>query len=90
MARARTVIRRERGRGVPALGVLIMILGLLALAGGPGAVRDAGAQVAIQPDHVAFALEGCRNNGGITLPNGSGDFICPDAAYVSGYVGKCR
>src|SRR5215831_14007385 len=41
-----------------------------------------------QSNHVAFTLEGCRNNGSITLPNGSGQFICPDAAYTTGNLGK--
>ncbi|MFD1733597.1 hypothetical protein ACFSC4_24265 [Deinococcus malanensis] len=37
-----------------------------------------------------FTLEGCRNDGSpvITLPNSSGDFICPDSAYTSGNLGK--
>src|SRR5258708_21611753 len=39
-------------------------------------------------NHVGFTLQGCRNNGGIVLPNGSGQFICADAAYTSGDLGK--
>ncbi|GGL10079.1 prealbumin-like fold domain-containing protein [Deinococcus radiotolerans] len=41
-------------------------------------------------DSVSFTLEGCRNDGTppITLPNGSGKFICPDAAYTTGNLGK--
>ena len=39
-------------------------------------------------DHVSFTLEGCRNDGSITLPNGSGQFICLDAAYTTGNLGK--
>ncbi|WP_412029775.1 SpaA isopeptide-forming pilin-related protein [Deinococcus yunweiensis] len=39
---------------------------------------------------VSFSLEGCRNDGSpvITLPNSGGKFICPDAAYTSGNLGK--
>jgi hypothetical protein len=37
---------------------------------------------------ISFTLEGCRNTGTITLPNGSGQFICPDAAYTTGNLGK--
>jgi hypothetical protein len=39
---------------------------------------------------VSFTLEGCRNDGTptITLPNGDGKFICPDAAYTTGNLGK--
>ena len=29
-----------------------------------------------------------NNNGTITLPNGSGQFVCPDAAYTTGNLGK--
>src|SRR5512135_1626002 len=38
--------------------------------------------------HIQFNLQACRNDGTITLPNGSGQFICPDAAYTSGNLGK--
>lgn len=51
----------------------------------------AGAATALaapNPDSVSFTLEGCRNNGGISLPNGAGAFICPDAAYTTGNLGK--
>lgn len=41
-----------------------------------------------EPDAVAFTLEGCRNDGTVTLPNGSGAFVCPDDAYTSGNLGK--
>ena len=43
---------------------------------------------AADPSGVSFTLEGCRNDGSITLPNGSGKFICPDAAYTTGNLGK--
>lgn len=43
---------------------------------------------AVAPDHVSTTLEGCRNDGSITLPNGSGQFVCPDAVYTSGNLGK--
>jgi hypothetical protein len=51
-------------------------------------VQAAPAMAAPPPSGVQLTLEGCRNNGGITLPNGSGDFICPDSAYTSGNLGK--
>src|SRR5512136_2646679 len=41
-----------------------------------------------QSNFISFTLEGCRNDGTITLPNGSGQFICPDAAYTTGNLGK--
>src|SRR5205814_1105090 len=40
------------------------------------------------PNQIDFTLEGCRNNGAISLPNGSGQFICPDTAYTTGNLGK--
>ncbi len=40
------------------------------------------------PNHVTATLEGCRNDGSITLPNGDGDYICPDGAYTTGNLGK--
>lgn len=66
-------------------------LGLAAAAGcqDMGSLENTGeALLAIQPDGVSFTLEGCRNDGTIMLPNGSGQFICPDAAYTTGNLGK--
>src|SRR5262249_11978900 len=40
------------------------------------------------PDSVSFTLDGCRNNGNITLPNSDGNFVCPNAAYTTGNLGK--
>src|SRR5512140_1103721 len=40
-----------------------------------------------QSNFISFTLEGCRNDGTITLPIG-GKFICPDAAYTTGNLGK--
>lgn len=53
-----------------------------------GALITASPTQAADPDSVSFRLEGCRNDGSITLPNGSGKFICPDAAYTTGNLGK--
>lgn len=54
------------------------------------ALLAVGAQAAFaaDPDHVTFTLEGCNNDGTIALPNGGGDFICPDSAYTTGNLGK--
>lgn len=40
------------------------------------------------PSQVSFTLSGCKNNGGITLPNGDGKYICADSAYTTGNLGK--
>lgn len=50
-------------------------------------VTPAWAQIA-DPVNVQVTLEGCRNGGTITLPDGTGAFICPDAAYTTGNLGK--
>lgn len=39
------------------------------------------------PDKVTTTLEGCRNDGTITFPAG-GPFVCPNAAYTTGNLGK--
>jgi hypothetical protein len=36
---------------------------------------------------ISFTLEGCRNDGSIILPI-NGNFICPDAPYTTGNLGK--
>ncbi len=64
-------------------GLLLSALFMLALGAWAGV-----AQAFTPSDFVSFTLEGCRNNGGITLPDANGDFICPDAAYTTGNLGK--
>ncbi len=55
----------------------------------PGAVLvSAGPAAAAEPTAVSVTLSGCRNDGTIALPNSSGAFICPDAAYTTGNLGK--
>jgi hypothetical protein len=52
------------------------------------AAAPAVASAAPDPDHVQFGLYGCRLVAGETLPNASGDFICPDSDYTHGNLGK--
>jgi hypothetical protein len=42
------------------------------------------------PNGIGFTQEGCNNPGGgaLTLPNSDGKFICPDADYTTGNLGK--
>jgi hypothetical protein len=47
-----------------------------------------GTASAAIPSGIGFTQEGCNNPGGLVLPNGSGDFICPDANYTTGNLGK--
>ena len=49
----------------------------------PGA---AAAQVA-DPEHVAFTLEGCRPSADVSFA-AAGPFVCPDANYTTGNLGK--
>ncbi len=63
------------------IGALLMLLAMGSVFGGEA--------VAASPyPGLSFTLDGCRNNGTIVLPNGSGQFICPDAAYTTGNLGK--
>ena len=59
----------------------VMFIALL-LAGGSGAA------FAADPDNVGSTLEGCKLAVGETLPNGGGQFICADARYTTGNLGK--
>jgi uncharacterized repeat protein (TIGR01451 family) len=68
--------------------VLRTVAAALCTAGVALALGAGTAQAFTQSDFVSFTLEGCRNNGSISLPNGSGQFICPDAAYTTGNLGK--
>jgi hypothetical protein len=61
-----------------------LVVGLLVVAGFVTAANATAADAS----GVSFTLSGCRNNGTITLPDGSGNFLCPDAAYTSGNLGK--
>jgi hypothetical protein len=49
----------------------------------PAPVSAAG-----DPTRVNFTLEGCRNNGEVTLPDTNGVFVCPNDAYTPGNLGK--
>lgn len=42
----------------------------------------------VSPVHVATTFMGCNNDGTITLPNGSGKYVCPDGDYTTGNLGK--
>ena len=61
---------------------------MMGLAGLLVAMSPGLAQAFTPSNHVSFTLEACRNNGSIILPNGGGLFVCPDAAYTTGNLGK--
>ena len=60
--------------------LLVLVMGLAAFA------------LAQDSADTRFSFQGCRNNGSITLPNPNppyaGEYICPDAAYTGGELGK--
>jgi hypothetical protein len=43
---------------------------------------------AVDSSGISYRIEGCNNDGSIVLPNGSGNFVCPDTAYTTGNLGK--
>jgi hypothetical protein len=51
-------------------------------------VSSASPASAADPDSVSVSLQGCRNDGTLTLPNTHGDFVCSDTAYTPGNLGK--
>jgi type VI protein secretion system component Hcp len=48
---------------------------------------DAFSSASDEPNHASFTLEACRLTAGTTLPI-AGKFICPDAMYTTGNLGK--
>lgn len=77
-----TRTKAPRGRRRVLRCILLAALGAAVLAVG-GSLAATG-----DPDHISFTLEGCRNDGSITLPDVNGDFICPDTEYTTGNLGK--
>jgi hypothetical protein len=70
--------RRRSPRGIAGVVFVLAVCALLV-----PAVASAA-----DPDHVQFRLEGCRLPAGATLPNASGQFVCADADYTTGNLGK--
>ena len=75
---------RMRAGASPRMLAVLLAAGLLTMLASPFVAPAAAAD----PDGVSISLDGCRNGGTITLPNAGGNFICPDAAYTSGNLGK--
>ena len=84
----------RRGRTRKGLLALVGSLAVVAatLPGTTQAMAARNPQPAAEPSGVSFTLEGCRNDGTITLPSTSGpsagQYVCPDGAYTSGNLGK--
>lgn len=79
--------RSPWSKGAAVAAALAVVVGLTAQATPAALARTQGPVIQADPDSVAFTLEGCRNDGTITLPIG-GVFVCPDGAYTSGNLGK--
>lgn len=76
--------RRRAGRSARAFTAV----GALVVAIAPALVYSAPAADAAASTGVSYTLSGCNNDGTITLPNGSGQYVCPDSAYTTGNLGK--
>jgi hypothetical protein len=76
--------RFVRRRPFILLACAALVLQVLAVA----AAAPASATVFVEGVHVTADLKACNNDGTIVLPNGSGDFICDDADYQNGNLGK--
>src|SRR4051794_4966741 len=74
-------MNRNRGLAQLVWRFGVLIIGWLMLA--PASAFAAG-----DPTGVTLTIQGCRNDGTITLPNGDGKFICPATAYTTGNLGK--
>lgn len=75
---------RARRRVVSFLSTLAVVAsGALGVA-----VVAAPANAASPGTGTGYTLEGCRNDGTITLPDSSGDFICQKDVYSTGNLGK--
>ncbi|MFM9134187.1 MAG: hypothetical protein ACKOT0_01915 [bacterium] len=74
-------------RAVSILSALAVGVGLAGPAK-PAAVAARAPAPAADPTSVSFTLEGCRTDGTIALPDAGGNYVCPDAAYTSGNLGK--
>ena len=72
----------SQSRSLAGIAVLALVVSLLS-----GALLTPAAAASTY-DGLSFRLQGCDLPVSTTLPNGSGDFICPDAAYTDGNLGK--
>jgi hypothetical protein len=81
-------MKNNSGRRIAIVSILLLSALLGACSGGDTSAGDKSLTAVAGDAGISFTLEGCRNNGDVTLPNGNGDFICPDAAYTPGNLGK--
>ena len=89
---ARSARRPVARRFVIAGALVVLTLLALAFAGGPNPLVGAAAanvgSTAESYGDLSFRLQGCDRDVGTTLPNAGGKFICPDAQYSDGNLGK--
>lgn len=80
-------MRSQTDAGWVRLRVLVAFAAMALMAVMLPIATNVASAVTPDPDHVSFTLEGCRNDGSITLPI-AGEFICPTSAYTTGNLGK--
>jgi hypothetical protein len=73
--------------------VVISIATILAITLLAGSAAAQAVGFTTQPPLGRYTLQGCRNDGTISLPStsnayGTSLFVCPDAAYTGGNLGK--
>src|SRR5438270_13736971 len=79
---ARLVGQSRRRRIYAALVAIIVATAFLPL------VAQRASATSDPASGTGITLEGCKITTLITLPNTDGKFICPDAAYTTGNLGK--
>ena len=73
--------RRSRWARITTAGAALAVVAGLCAPAVPAAAATRGPTPQAVPDAVAFTLEGCRNDGTVTLPAvGSQQYLCFDAA----------
>src|SRR5690348_11944028 len=77
---SRLPIRRRSKAFIAVASVVGALVPVVLIAAAPNA------NAAI-PSGIGFTQEGCNNPGGLVLPI-AGKFICPDADYTTGNLGK--
>jgi hypothetical protein len=73
---------RSRRHGISLLSAVVLLTGMTTA----GVVTAAPAFAGTDPAHITFTLEGCRGDAGSFAA--TGPFVCPDAQYTTGNLGK--
>jgi hypothetical protein len=82
VASARGAGRPTRRAGTSLLSAVLLLAGMTTV----GVITATPARAGTDPAHINFTLEGCRGDAGLFAINGP--FVCPDALYTTGNLGK--